>query len=125
MAAKRKDDHTHDPSEATTKLSRLLETEVELEAMLKDARREAKELVAAAQVAADDRVGQFEVQLEAEEDAIRLRVAQERDRAVESIQEDARLETERLEELDEVRIADLDRHVIDLLIGPTDSGGAR
>ena len=124
MAAKRKDNHTHDPSEATTKLSRLLETEVELEAMLKEGRREAKELIAAAQVAADARVRQFEVQLEAEEDAIRLRVTQERDRAVESIQEEARQEAQRLEELDDVRIADLARHVIDLLIGPTDSGGS-
>jgi hypothetical protein len=65
------------------------------------------------------------VQLEAEEDAIRLRVTQERDRTVESIQEEARQEAQRLEELDDVRIADLARHVIDLLIGPTDSGGRR
>ena len=56
MATKRKDDSQQGASEATTKLSRLLETEIELEAMLKDARQEAKELVEAAKVAADDRV---------------------------------------------------------------------
>ena len=56
MAPKRKNDSGHDASEATTKLSRLLETELELDAMLKDTRQEAKGLVQAAQKVADDRV---------------------------------------------------------------------
>ena len=87
MAAKRKDDSKHDTSEATTKLSRLLETEIELEAMLKDTKQEAKELVEAAQVAADDRVRQLEFQLEGEGSELRARIARERDHTIDSIQE--------------------------------------
>jgi vacuolar-type H+-ATPase subunit H len=125
MAAKKKDDSKHDASEATTKLSRLLETEIELEAMLKDARQEAKELVEAARKVADDRVRQFEVRLEGEAGELRQRVARERDRTVESIQEQSRQETERLDELDDAKIADLARHVVDLLVGRPDAGGPR
>jgi vacuolar-type H+-ATPase subunit H len=125
MAAKKKDDSKHDASEATTKLSRLLETEIELEAILKDARQEAKELVEAARKVADDRVRQFEVRLEGEAGELRQRVARERDRTVESIQEQSRQETERLDELDDAKIADLARHVVDLLVGRPDAGGPR
>ena len=125
MAAKKKDDSKHDASEATTKLSRLLETEIELEAMLKDARQEAKELVEAARKVADDRVRQFEVRLEGEAGELRQRVARERDRTVESIQEQSRQESERLDELDDAKIADLARHVVDLLVGRPDAGGPR
>jgi vacuolar-type H+-ATPase subunit H len=125
MAAKRKDDSRPDASEATTKLSRLLETEIELEARLKDARREAKELVEAAQMMADDRLTQFEVQLEREDVELRQRVARERDHTVESIQEQSRQETGRLDELDDAKINELARHVVDLLVGRPDSRGPR
>ena len=98
MAAKRKDDSKHDTSEATTKLTRLLETEIELEAMLKDTRQEAKELVEAAQVAADARVKEFESQLEGEEAELRERIARDRDQKISSIQNDSRQEAKRLDE---------------------------
>ena len=125
MAGKKKDRSTQEPSEATTKLSRLLETEIELEAMLKGARQEAKELVEAAQVAADDRVKQFEAQLESEHSVLRERVARERDRTIASIQEQSQQETTRLDDLDDAKITELADHVIDLLVGRPDSRGPR
>jgi vacuolar-type H+-ATPase subunit H len=123
MAAKRKDKSRDDSSEATTKLSHLLETEIELEAMLKATRQEAKQLVEAAKLAADDRVRQFEVELKREDDELRERVARERDRAIDSIQEQSRQETKGLDELDDAKITELARHVIDLLVGRPDSRG--
>ena len=123
MAAKRKDKSRDDSSEATTKLSHLLETEIELEAMLKATRQEAKQLVEAAKLAADDRVRQFEVELKREDDELQERVARERDRAIDSIQEQSRQETKRLDELDDAKITELARHVIDLLVGRPDSRG--
>jgi F0F1-type ATP synthase membrane subunit b/b' len=125
MADKKKDRSTQEPSEATTKLSRLLETEIELEAMLKGARQEAKEFVEAAQVAADDRVKQFEAQLESEHSVLRERVARERDHTIASIQEESGQETTRLDELDDAKITELALHVIDLLVGRPDSRGPR
>ena len=125
MAGKKKDPSTQEPSEATTKLSRLLETEIELEAMLKGTRQEAKELVEAAQVAADDRVKQFESQLEREHVTLRERVARERDDTIASIQEQCLQETTRLDELDDAKITELADYVIDLLVGRPDSRGPR
>jgi IMP dehydrogenase/GMP reductase len=125
MATKRKDDSQQDTSEATSKLSRLLETEIELEAMLKDTRQKAKELVEAATVAADDRVKQFELQLEGEDGELRERVALERAHSITSIRERSRLETKRLDELDDAKLTELAHHVVDLLIGRPDSGGPR
>lgn len=125
MAAKKKDDSRPDTSEATTKLSRLLATEIELEAMLKDARHEAEELVEAAQVAADDRVKQFELQLEGEDGELRERVALERAHSIASIRERSRQDTKRLDDLDDAKITALAHHVLDLLVGRPDSGGPR
>ena len=125
MASKKKDRSSQEPSEATTKLSRLLETEIELEAMLKGARQEAKELVEAARVAADDRVKEFEAQLESEHSVLRERVARERDQTIASIQEESGQETTRLDELDDAKITELAHHVIDLLVGRPDSRGPR
>jgi hypothetical protein len=125
MATKRKDDSQQDTSEATSKLSRLLETEIELEAMLKDTRQKAKELVEAATVAADDRVKQFELQLEGEDGELRERVALERAHSITSIRERSRLETKRLNELDDAKLTELAHHVVDLLVGRPGSGGPR
>jgi hypothetical protein len=125
MAAKRKDDSEHDVSEAGTKLSRLLATEIELEAMLKEARREAKELVEAAQIVADDRIRQLESQLEGENRKLRERVLRDQDRAIDSIQREAQRETERLDRLDDAKISELGYYVVDLLLGRPDSRGPR
>jgi len=123
MAAKRKGDSDRETSEATTRLSHLLETELELEAMLKATRQEAQQLIEAAKLAADDHVRQFEYQLKGEDDALRGRIARERDQAIDAIQEQSRKETKFLNELDDAKITELARHVIDLLVGRPESRG--
>jgi hypothetical protein len=125
MAAKKKDDREHETSEATTKLSRLLETEIELEAMLKSSKEEAKGIVEAAQVAADARVKEFESQLEGEETELRERIARDRDQTINSIQNGARQEAKRLDELDDAKVTELARHIVSLLVGQSDSRGSR
>lgn len=125
MAAKRKDDSQREVANAKTKLDHLLHTEDELEAMLKDVRREAKELVEAAQAAADDRFRAFESELEEADGQVRERIAGDRDRTIDSIREEARQETERLDELDDASVTDLAHYVVDLLIGRPGPWGSR
>jgi vacuolar-type H+-ATPase subunit H len=112
-------------ADAQTKLRRLLETERELEAILKETRREAEVLVESARAAADERVRMFETQLASEDEELRERVARDRDETIDSIREQAREETERLDGLDPARLDALSRYVVDLLIGAPDSGGRR
>lgn len=125
MAAKRSDDGERGDADAKSKLSRLLETEVELEAMLKETRREATQLVQLAEAGAENLVQRFDSQLKAEEAAVRDRISRERDKTIESIREEARQETERLDGLDDATVKVLAMHVIDLLLGRPDSGGSR
>lgn len=120
MAAKRKDER----ADAKSKLSRLLETEVELEAMLKEAKQEAKRLVELAESAADDQVRKFELQLEAEESILRDRIARERDQAIASVREEARRETDQLDAIDDATVDELASHVLDLLLGQPRSRGS-
>lgn len=122
MAAKRRDDG--ESADAKSKLSRLLETEVELEAMLKEAKQEAKRLVELAESAAEDRVQQFELKLKAEEAIVRDRIARERDQAIASIREEARRETDQLDELDDATVNELASYVLDLLLGRPGSRGS-
>lgn len=124
MAAKRKDDSEGRISESATKLSHLLQTEDELESMLATARQEAKELVEAARVSADERIRQFESQLQSEDDVLEKRVARERDEAIDSIRNEAKAETKRLDEIDDAKVAELAQHVIDLLMGRPGQGDA-
>ncbi len=124
MAATRRDDGDRADADAKSKLSRLLETEVELEAMLSEARQEAKRLVELAESAAQDRARQFELQLEAEETIVRNRIARERDQAIDSIREEARHETDTLDELDDATVNELAAYVVDLLLGRTGSRGS-
>ena len=125
MAAKRSDDGERADADAKSKLSRLLETEVELEAMLKETRREAKQLVQLAEASAENLVQRFDSQLEAEEATVRDRIARERDKTIDSIREEARQETERLDGLHDATVKVLAMHVVDLLLGRPDSGGSR
>ena len=117
MAKDRKDHSTRGISEAKSKLSRLLETENELEAMLGEARREAKGLVEAAHTAADERVRQFELQLEGENRDLGERIARDRDHAIDSVRTETQEQTERLDALDDTKITELARYVVDLLVG--------
>ena len=122
MAAKHKDESEH---EAKTKLHRLLETEAQLEALLESTRQEAKELVEAAENAASDRIKRFELQLEGEEAELKGRIARDRDATIDAIQKEARRETKRLDDLDDAKVMELARHVIDLLVGVPDARGSR
>ena len=124
MAAKRSDDSERAGADAQSKLSRLLETEVELEAMLKEAKQEAKRLVDLAESAAEDHVRKFELQLETEEARVRDRIARERDQAIDSIREEARRETDQLDELDDATVDELASYVLDLLLGRPGSRGS-
>jgi vacuolar-type H+-ATPase subunit H len=125
MAGKRKQQSEHDVSEATSKLSRLLETENELDALLEEARREARKLVEAAQQLANDRIEEFDSQLKEENRELRERVARDRDQTIDGIENEARQEAKRLDELDDAKITLLANHVVDLLVGRPDSRGRR
>jgi vacuolar-type H+-ATPase subunit H len=125
MAKDRKDHGNRDVSEAKSKLSRLLETENQLETMLKEARTEAEALVEAARAAADARVRPFELQLEDENRQIGERIARDRDEAITIVQTEAQEESKRLDALDDAQIATLARYVVDLVVGRSDTGGSR
>lgn len=124
MAAKRRDGDEPQDADATSKLSRLLKTEVELEAMLEEARLEAKRLVELAESDAQDRAQQFEFQVQAHEAAVRDRIVRERDAAILSIREEARDETKRLDEIDDATVEVLASYVLGLLLGDSGSPGA-
>jgi F0F1-type ATP synthase membrane subunit b/b' len=111
-------------SEAKSKLSRLLETEDELEAMLEDARRTAEGLVTAAHAAAEDRVRQFESTLEDENQELASQIARDRDHAIAAIRTEASAESAQLDALGDATIKELANYVVDLLIGGSRSGGA-
>ena len=125
MAATRKDEGVPDASEATTKLSRLLQTENELEAMLADARQQAKQLVESARASAEARLQRFESEIEAGDAEVRDRIARERDAQIESIRERTRQEANRLDALNDSKITELAHHVLDLLLDRSGPGGAR
>lgn len=125
MATDSDDQSGRGVSEAKSKLNRLLETENELEAVVKEARRTAQELVVAARTATDARVQEFESTLADEDRQLAEQIAQERDHAVDSIRLEAEAETERLDALDDAAITTLARYVIDLLVGHPESEGSR
>ncbi len=125
MATDGDDQSGRSVSEAQSKLNRLLETENELEAMVKEARRTAQEFVVAARTATDARVQEFESTLADEDRQLAEQIAQERDHAVDSIRVEAEAETERLDALDDAAITTLARYVVDLLVGHPEPEGSR
>jgi vacuolar-type H+-ATPase subunit H len=124
MAAKRKTDRKQANSAAPTKLHRLLETEHRLEVMLSEARREAEALVEAARIAAGERTQRLESELEKENHQLRQRIARERDDVIDSIRKESERETTRLDGLDDAEVAALARHVVELLVGRSESRGS-
>lgn len=125
MAKDRKDQSKRGVSEAKSKLTRLLETESQLETVLKEARKEAEALVAAARAAADLRVRQVELQLEGENREIGERIARDRDAEIAAVQTQAEEESKRLDALDDTQITTLARYVVELVVGRADTGGPR
>jgi vacuolar-type H+-ATPase subunit H len=125
MAKDQKDHRKRSVSEATSKLSRLLETENQLETMLKEARGDAESLVEAARTEAEARVRQFALQLEDEDREIGERIARDRDQAINAVNTDAEEESKRLDAIDDTQVTTLARYVVDLMVGRTETGGPR
>ncbi|MGB8332084.1 MAG: hypothetical protein WCE62_18305 [Polyangiales bacterium] len=123
MARNRKQEPHAERSDAGTKLTHLLKTENALEAMLKQARREAEELVEAARVAAEGRVRRFELEIEEEDLALRERIARDRERTIETIKREALQQTKRMDQLDDAKITELALHLLDLVVGEPDTRG--
>jgi vacuolar-type H+-ATPase subunit H len=123
MARNRRSGDEHDASDARGKLSRLLETENELDELLEAAKREAAALLREAKKEAQSRVDHLEAELDAENDALRAQVERERDETIASIREGAAKEIAALDELDDAKAAELAKHAIQLLIGEAESGG--
>ena len=116
MTAKRGRESAQRSVEAETKLTRLLETETELETMLEAARRRAVEIVGDARQRASQRLGELQRELERQDIDLEARVARERDEAIEAIRADAKREVERLNGIAEDTVADLARGVLDRLL---------
>lgn len=125
MSAKRNDPESLDRADAKTKLARLLETEDELEALLGATRRDARKLMEEAKRVAEERARDFETELAAQDDRLRTRIVEERDRAIDQIQREARAYAEHLDTLDSERIEALAQHVLDRLFGPSSGRGVR
>ncbi len=123
MARKRKAAEDGDGTEAKGKLSRLLETESELDVLLEEVKREAAELVRAAKTHAEARMSGLQAELDAENDAVRARVEAERDEVIASIHDAAARETAELNALSDAKVGELARRVVQVLIEGDESGG--
>ena len=123
MARNRNHGDEHDASDAKGKLSRLLETESELDALLEAAKRAAAAIVRDAKREAQARIDQLAAELDAENEAVRERVERERDETIASIHEGAARDIAGLDDLDEAKVAELAKHAIGLLFGDDGSGG--
>lgn len=122
MATNRKEGDDPAPSAAHGGLSRLLETEALLDAMLQNTKREAAELVESARAEAEDRIRRAEMEIETADLALRDHVARERDEAVTAIRADAAREADELDALDDQRIEDLARYVVKRVAGHGSGG---
>ncbi len=116
MTRRKKTDAIVASSEVAGKLGRLLQTEVELEAMLDEARQQAKQIVETAQQEADAQIHAFEAHLESEHQQLRERIEQERDQTIASIRHEAELETRRLADLNDDRLRRIAQDVVDVLL---------
>jgi len=122
MTGKRKTTDEIDQPTTRGKLVRLLQTEGELDAMLREARREAEDIIATARAEGEERIERCEKELEDIERAVRERVEQERDEAIASIRSEARQQTQKLKELDEGAVAELAKYIIERLLGGSAGG---
>lgn len=98
-------------------LSRLLETEERLDALIRRARGEAEALVAAAREAVAARERAFATEVEAAERDVAAEAERERDRRAETITAEARAEAARYDAVGPARLDALARLVIDRLLG--------
>ena len=122
MAANRKAADDLDPSGAQGKLSRLLDTETELDAMLHETRRAATALVEAARTEAEDRIRRFESELDAADLELRDLIARERDQAIAAIEAESKRAGAKLDALEDERIDELAEYVVKRVVGPAPGG---
>jgi len=117
MAANRKEVDELDPSTAQGKLSRLLETETELDRLLQEAKRRAAEIVDLSRAEAEDRIRRFEMELDSANLALRDRLLREQEEAITTIRAEAESAVNKLEALDDQRIDELARYVLGRVAG--------
>jgi vacuolar-type H+-ATPase subunit H len=122
MAANRKELDDLGPAAAQGRLSRLLDTETELDAMLQAAKREAAELVESAQMEAKDRIRRFEMELDAADLSLSDRIARERDEAIAAIRAETVRVTAALDGVSDARIEELAQYVVERVVGPASGG---
>ena len=122
MAANRKAADDLDPAGAQGKLSRLLDTETELDAMLRETRRAATALITAARSEAEDRIRRFESELDAADLELRDRIARERDEAIAAIEAESEGAGAKLDALEDDRVDELAEYVVERVVGPTPGG---
>jgi vacuolar-type H+-ATPase subunit H len=122
MAANRKEVADLDPAAARGKLNRLLETETELDEMLRETKRAAAELIESAQAEAEERIRGLEAELSAADLELRKRIAGERDEAIATIRTEGQLEQHELDALDDRRIDALAEYVLERVVGPRPGG---
>lgn len=116
MTRRKKADAIVSSSEVAGKLGRLLQTETDLEAMLDEARQQAKKIVDTARQEADAQIHAFEARLDNERQQLHERIEQERDQTIASIRDEAELETRRLAALDDNQLRRIAQDVVDLLL---------
>ena len=122
MAANRKELADLDPAAARGRLNRLLETETELDEMLRETRRMAAELIASARAEAEERIRKLETELHDADLELRARIDRERDEAIASIQAEAQRERDELDALEDRLIDELAAYVVERVVGREPGG---
>ena len=119
MAATRKPKNELDEATTRSKLSRLLETETEIAAMLADARREAAEVIEQAHATTETRMRALEEELASSREELERQVANERDDALADVRSTAASAVRSLDGLDEGAVEELARYVLERLVHAT------
>jgi vacuolar-type H+-ATPase subunit H len=104
------------------KLSRLIETESELDEMLERTKREAARLLEAAREEAAERLRQFELELDGANARLRARLEAEKEGVISEIEQNAAQEVQILDRLGDEDVAELADYVIRRLVGADSRG---
>lgn len=117
MAANRKASADLDPAAAQGRLTRLLQTETELDEMLRETRRTAAELIASARAEAEARIRRLEAELHDADLELRARIDRERDEAIANIRAEGQRERDKLDKLDDRFVDQLAAYVVERVVG--------
>ena len=122
MAANRKELADLDPAAARGRLNRLLETETELDEMLRETRRMAAEQIASARAEAEERIRKLETELHDADLELRARIDRERDEAIANIRAEGQRERDKLDALEDHLIDELAAYVVERVVGEGPGG---